>query len=100
MQKNHFKKTKETKKMKTAEIKFEVSEEILNSLNQNVEEFTDQLRLYSALQLFKQHKLSFGQAAELAAMTRERFLIELDKNEIDIINYDPSELNKELKRLA
>ena len=84
--------------MKTAEIRFEVQEDILNVLNQNISEFTMQLRLYTALQLFRKHKLSFGKAAELAGISRDEFLIELDKNEIDFIAYDPSDLEKELER--
>ena len=84
--------------MKTAEIRFEVQEDILNALNQNITEFTMQLRLNSALQLFKKHKLSFGKAAELAGISRDEFLIESDKNEIDFIAYDPSELEEELTR--
>ncbi|WP_446012095.1 UPF0175 family protein [Candidatus Electrothrix sp.] len=84
--------------MKTAEIRFDVQEDILNALNQNIAEFTMQLRLYTALQLFKKHKLSFGKAAELAGVARDEFLIELDKNEIDFIAYEPSELEKELDR--
>ena len=51
-----------------------------------------------ALQLFKDHKLSFGKAAELAGISRDDFLIELDKNKIDFIAYDPSELEAELER--
>jgi predicted HTH domain antitoxin len=84
--------------MRTAEIRFDVQEDILNTLNQNVNEFTMQLRLYAALQLFKKHKLSFGKAAELAGISRDEFLIELDKNEIDFIDYEPSELERELER--
>ena len=57
-----------------------------------------QLRLYTALQLFKKHKLSFGKAAELAGISRDEFLIELDRNKIDFIAYDPSDLEKELER--
>ena len=84
--------------MRTAEIRFDVQEDILNTLNQNINEFTMQLRLYAALQLFKKHKLSFGKAAELAGISRDEFLIELDKNEIDFIDYEPSELERELER--
>jgi len=51
----------------------------------------------TALQLYKNHKLSFGKAAELVAISREEFLIELDKNKIDFISYDPSELETELQ---
>ena len=84
--------------MKPAEIRFEIPEDILNSLNQNTNEFIKQLRLGTALQLYKNHKLSFGKAAELAGISRDEFLIEVDKNNIDFIVYDPSELEAELKR--
>jgi len=32
----------------------------------------------TALQLYKNHKLSFGKAAELVAISREEFFIELE----------------------
>ena len=84
--------------MKMTDIKFKIPEEILNALNQDKIEFTKQSRLYTALQLFKNHKLSFGKAAELAGISRDEFLIELDKNNIDYISYDSEELKSELKR--
>ncbi len=85
--------------MRTAAIHFEIPEDILIALNQNISEFTQQARLYTALQLFKDHKLSFGKAAELAGISKDEFLIELDKNNIDFLSYDPSELEAELGRL-
>jgi predicted HTH domain antitoxin len=84
--------------MRTAKIQFEITEDILNALNQNINEFTQKSRLYTALQLFKDHKLSFGKAAELAGISKDEFLIELDKNNIDFISYDPSDLEAELER--
>ena len=76
--------------MKTTEVKFFVPDSILNTLNQDVDEFVRQLRLLTSIQLFKTHKLSFGQAAELAGPRREHFLSELDKHSVDVIDYDPS----------
>ncbi len=84
--------------MRATQISFEISEGILQALNQSRDEFIDQLRLFAALQLFKSHKLSFGQAAELAGMNKEKFLVELDNYNIDLIDYDPSELEAELRR--
>lgn len=84
--------------MRTAEIRFEIPEDILFALNQNAKEFTNQSRLYTALQLYKNHKLSFGKAVELAGISRDDFLIELDRNEIDFIAYDASDLESELER--
>jgi predicted HTH domain antitoxin len=92
------KRDKVNQKMRAAQISFEISESILQALNQSQDEFISQMRLFTALQLFKNHKLSFGQAAELAGMSKERFLIELDNYNIDLIDYDASELEKEMKR--
>jgi predicted HTH domain antitoxin len=65
---------------------------------ESVAEFTSQVRLFTALQLFKRHKLSLGKAAELAGLDREQFMVELDRYEIPMIDYDPDELEEELKR--
>lgn len=82
--------------MRATQISFQISESILQALNQSRDEFISQMRLFTALQLFKNHKLSFGQAAELAGLSRENFLIELDNYQIDLIDYDASELEQEL----
>jgi predicted HTH domain antitoxin len=84
--------------MKATQISFEIPESILQALNQSQDEFIGQVRLLAALQLFKNHKLSFGQAAELAGLSKDRFLIELDNYSIDLIDYDPAELEQELER--
>jgi len=84
--------------MRATQISFEISESLLQALNQSRDEFVSQLRLFAALQLFKNHKLSFGQAAELAGISKEKFLMELDNYNIDLIDYDPAELEKELER--
>lgn len=82
----------------TTQISFEVSSDVLHSLNQNPAEFTQQTRLLVALHLFKTHKLSLGQAIALANLNREQFLAELDKHDIPLIAYDPAELAAELER--
>jgi predicted HTH domain antitoxin len=50
---------------------------ISESLNQDRDEFTKHSRLYTAMQLFKNHKLSSGQAAELARIDKFQFWAEL-----------------------
>ncbi len=83
--------------MSVTQISFQISERILQALNQSQDEFVSQMRLLTALELFRNHKLSFGQAAELAEMSLERFLIELDHHAIDLIDYDTVELSQELE---
>ncbi|MBC7643433.1 MAG: UPF0175 family protein [Flavobacterium sp.] len=45
-----------------------------------------------ATQLYQSSKLSLGQAAELAGLTKRKFIELLDKNEVSIFNYPKSEL--------
>jgi len=82
----------------TSQISFEVSNDVLHTLNQNPEEFTQQTRLLAALHLFKAHKLTLGQAVALANLSREQFVTELDKHNIPLIDYDPADLQAELER--
>ena len=84
--------------MKMTNINFKIPENILSSLNLDKIEFTQQSRLYTALQLYKNHKLSFGKASELSGISKEVLLLELEKNNIDFISYDSSELESELER--
>jgi len=84
--------------MATASVRIEIPEEILYALNENITEFTLQMRLFTALQLFKKHKLSLGKASNLAGMDKDQFMLELDRNEIPLIDYNPDELKEELAR--
>ena len=84
--------------MKQTSLHFEIAENILYTLNQTPAEFISQIRLFTALQLFKTHKLSWGQAANLANLTKEQFLGELDQYQIPLIDYDAVKLTAELKR--
>ena len=86
--------------MKTTQISFKIPDFLLTTLNLDRKEFTEQSRIYTAMQLFKEHKLSSGQAATLAGMDKYRFWMELGKLKIPIIDYNPSELEDELKRFS
>ncbi|KAA3655722.1 MAG: UPF0175 family protein [Chloroflexi bacterium] len=81
-------------------INFEISEGLLHTLNQSRDEFATQVKLWAALQLFQSQKLTLGQAQDLAGMNREQFLLELDKRNIPVIDYDPSDLADELNRFS
>ncbi len=79
------------------QINITVSDEILSSLNENEAELMEQMKLYTALQLYKEHKLSLGQAAGFAGMTKYEFMLKCTKYKIAVIDYNPADLDEELK---
>ncbi len=83
--------------MNMPQIRFTVSEDLLIALNENESELAQQMKLYTALQLFKEHKLTLGQAADFAEMTRYDFMQLCGKYDVAVIDYNPSELDDELK---
>jgi len=85
--------------MKTVELKLTVPEEILYTLNENKNGFVKQMRFYTALELFKTHKLSMGKAAELAEMNKVEFMFEAGKRGVAVIDYDTEDFNEELERV-
>ena len=80
------------------EIRFDVSDDLLLSLNENTSELSRDVRLFSAMYLFKLHKLSIGKAAELAGINKFEFMVKLSENDIPVVDYDHSELDTELNR--
>ena len=66
-------------------------------MNEDAIELSGQMKLYSALFFFKTHKLTLKQAANFAGITLMRFMEELGKHEIPVIDYDPEELQEELE---
>ncbi|MEZ4867966.1 MAG: UPF0175 family protein [Caldilineaceae bacterium] len=85
--------------MNTMQITLDVPEDLLFTLNQSTEEFTAQICLWTALNLYKNHKLTLLQAAQLAKMDWHQFVTALDKHEIPVIDYSPTELEAEVQRL-
>ena len=82
--------------MITTELIFSVPEDILYTLNETKNEFIKKMKLYTAMELYKMHKLSMGKASELAEMNRIDFMFELGKYEIPVINYDPDDFQDEV----
>ena len=82
--------------MKTTDLKFKVPEEILYTLNETKTDFIKKMKFYSAIELYKMHKLSMGKAAELAEMNKVDFMLELQKHEIPVIDYEEDDFKDEL----
>lgn len=86
--------------MNSLQISLDVPKELLFTLNQTEEEFTHQIRLSSAIQLFKKQKLTLMQAADFAQMDWYQFVAELDKNDIAVIDYPADELAREIESIT
>lgn len=55
--------------------------------------------MFLASRLYEKSKLSLGQAAELAGLSKRAFMEVLGHYGVSIFNYDESELEKELKHV-
>jgi len=65
-----------------------------------IEEVSEnELKLYLAIMLYKERKLSIGQAAKLAGLTLSDFMYELSKHKTGFTNITEEELEEELGRI-
>jgi predicted HTH domain antitoxin len=70
--------------------------EIRQMLNRTPEEFARDVRLYSALMLFRLGKLSSGAAAAMAGLPRVMFLDLCAENDIPVSQITGDDLRREL----
>ena len=82
------------KTMKTLTI--EVPDEIFDSLKETPQELASEIRLAAAAKLYELGKLSSGRAAELAGVSRVRFLHELARYGVPIFDLTEEELAQDL----
>ncbi len=73
-------------------ISFSVKEDILLSLKENTEEFTQNLRFLSALMLYRKNRLSLGKAAELAGYNKLDFIDKLKQENEAIFDFNNQEI--------
>jgi predicted HTH domain antitoxin len=85
--------------MKTVELKLNVPEEILYTLNENKNDFIKKMKFYTAVELFRIHKLSMGKAAELAEMNKIDFMFETGKLGVAVLDHEMEDFNEELERI-
>jgi len=85
--------------LRTIELRLNVPEEILYTLNETKADFIKQMKLYTAMELYKIQKLSMGKASELAEMNKIDFMFELGKYGIPVINYDEDDFKEEVERI-
>jgi predicted HTH domain antitoxin len=59
----------------------------------------NELKLYLAIMLYKERKISAGQAAKLAGLSLRDFMYELGKHKESFTNISAEELEDELRRI-
>jgi len=79
---------------KTINISFPIKENLLLSLRESQEEFTQDLRFLSALMLYRKGRLSLGKAAELAGYSKLDFIEKLKFENEPIFDYNTDEMNE------
>lgn len=70
------------------------------TLNEDIKELADTIKLNTALMLYKNHKFSIEQASHFANLSIYDFMQACHKNEIAVISYDEAELEAELKSMS
>ena len=81
--------------MKTLEIRY--PDELPDASRQSVDEFELDLKLALGAKLFELGRLTSGQAAALAGVSRYEFLHALSRFNVKAIDWDPCEMDQELK---
>jgi predicted HTH domain antitoxin len=77
-------------------LTMEIPETIRHALKRTPDEMARDMRLYTALMLFRQSKLSSGAAAELAGVPRVLFFDLCAEHDIPVSQITPEELTQEL----
>jgi predicted HTH domain antitoxin len=73
-------------------ISFSVKDDILLSLRENAQDFTQHMRFFAALHWYRKNKLSLGQAAELAGYSKLEFIDQMKAEKEPIFDYGENEL--------
>jgi|TARA_B100000315_G_C14242910_1_gene436156 predicted HTH domain antitoxin len=81
--------------MKTLQI--EVPDELFLSLKETPEEVAQEIRMAAATKLYELGKISSGRAAELAGISRVRFLQTMGRYDVSIFDLTEEELAQDLK---
>lgn len=81
----------------TVKFNIEIPDSVLLALNENEEELKVKMKIFTALEYYRQNKLSLGKAAEFASLSTARFMEILGEHAIPSIRYSTKELDAEIE---
>ncbi len=71
--------------------------DLLVTSGKSPQAFEEELRFLLAVKLFELHRLTLGKAAEFCDMNKVRFMFELGRLQVPVINLDDDQIADELK---
>ncbi|EDN69201.1 Protein of unknown function UPF0175 [Beggiatoa sp. PS] len=77
-------------------LTFPYLDDLLITTGQSRQALEQELRFLLAVKLFELHRLSLGKAAEFCDMNKIKFMYELGRMEIPVINLDDDQISDEL----
>ena len=73
-------------------------EDLLVTSSMSASDLEDELRFLLAVKLFELHRLTLGKAARFCEMTKPRFMFELGRLKIPVINLQADQMADELRK--
>ncbi|MCC6412996.1 MAG: UPF0175 family protein [Saprospiraceae bacterium] len=80
-------------------INIDLPSDILLTLNESEQELKSRIKLYLAIQLYVQQKVTIGKAAQIAEMSRFQFESALSDNKIPISTLEISDVLNDAEKL-
>lgn len=74
-------------------VVFSISDDIPLAVNENINDFTRDLRFFAALAWYRKNKLSLGKAAELSGYDKLDFIARMQMEHQPIYDYGEEELS-------
>lgn len=80
-----------------ANVHVSFPENVLRTVRRTPAEFAADVRLAAALEWYRRGLVSQGRGAEVAGMSRAEFIQALSERKLDVLQFEPSELDDEMK---
>jgi predicted HTH domain antitoxin len=80
--------------MKT--ISIQLPETVFSALRKNPDEFIQEMRIAAAVKWYELGEVSQGKAAEIAGLTRSKFIDALSRYQVSFLQYTDRELAEDL----